>query len=133
MSYVEAINLFTVFVGLRVPASPPVRWLLLALELRDGCRRPSRYGPSGQVPVDLGQEAGEVQAVRAGRAGGVEVGAGPVASRGRQGGVMASGVDAIAVVRVVRQEPGQVAQLGAGPGGPRAAAVAVGAEGLAVG
>src|SRR5262249_25689987 len=115
------------------PASPPVRWPLLALELRDRCRRPSRYGPSGQAPVDLGQEAGEVQAVRAGRAGGVEGGAGPVAGRGRPGGVMASGPGRRAVVRVVRQEPGQVAQLGAGPGGQRAAAVAVGAKGLAVG
>ncbi len=83
--------------------------------------------------LDLGQEPGEVEPVGAGGAGGLEVGAGPVAGLGGERGVLAAGLGAVAVVLVVGQEPGQVAQLGLGAGGDRAAAVAVGAERRAVG
>ena len=92
----------------------------------------SRPG-SRQVPVDLGEELGEVELVGAGGAGGLEVGAGPVAGLGRERGVLAAGLGAVAVVLVVGEEPGQVAQLGPGAGGERASAVAVGAERRAVG
>ena len=85
------------------------------------------------MPVDLGQEPGEVEPVGAGGAGGLEVGAGPVAGLGGERGVLAAGLGADAVVLVVGEEPGQVAQLGLGAGGDRAAAVAVGAEGRAEG
>ena len=88
---------------------------------------------SGQVPVDLGQEPGEVEPVGAGGAGGVEVGARPVARLGGELGVLAAGLGADAVVLVVGEEPGQVAELGLGAGGGGAAAVAVGAEGRAEG
>ena len=88
---------------------------------------------SGQVTVDLGEELGEVELVGAGGAGGFEVGAGPVAGFRIEGGVLAPGFGADAVVLVVGQEPGQVAKLGPGTGGEGAAAVAVGTEGRAEG
>ena len=46
---------------------------------------------------------------------------------------MPAGLGAVAVVLVVGEEPGQVAELGLGAGGHGAAAVAVGAEGRAGG
>ena len=52
---------------------------------------------------------------------------------GDERGVLAAGLGAVAVVLVVGQEPGQVAELGLGAGGDGAAAVAVGAERRAVG
>ena len=57
----------------------------------------------------------------------------PVAGLGGEGGVLAAGFAADAVVLVVGEEPGQVAQLGIGAGGDRAAAVAIGAQGRAEG
>ena len=60
----------------------------------------------------LGQEPGEVEVVGAGLAGGLEVGAVPVAGRVGQLGVEPAGLAAVAVVLVVGQEPGQVAELG---------------------
>ena len=56
-----------------------------------------------------GQQPGEVEPVGAGGAGGLEVGAGPVAGLGQRG-VLAAGLGAVAVVLVVGQEPGQVAE-----------------------
>ena len=50
---------------------------------------------SGQVPVHRGQQLGEVQPVGAGGAGGLEVGARPVAGLGRKLGVAATGLGAI--------------------------------------
>ena len=88
---------------------------------------------SRQVLFDLREQSGEVEPVGAGGAGGLEVGAGPVAGLGGERGVLAAGLGAVAVVLVVGQEPGQVAELGLGAGGDRAAAVAVGAERRAVG
>ncbi len=84
--------------------------------------------PSRQMPLDLGEQLGEVETVGACGAGGVEVRAGPVAGLGRKPGVLASGLDAVAVIFMVGQEPREVAQLGGRPGGDRAAAVAIGAE-----
>src|SRR4051794_28877339 len=91
------------------------------VSLRDG-RRPGRAPPPGARPstddvssakqaVGLGQEFGEVELVGAGGAGGFEVGARPVAGGGVEGGVLATGLGADAVVLVVGEEPGQVAQL----------------------
>ena len=71
-----------------------------------------RPAASGQVAVHLGEEPGEVELVGAGGAGGLEVGAGPVAGLGGERGVLAAGLGADAVVLVVGEEPGQVAELG---------------------
>src|SRR5262245_10732055 len=88
---------------------------------------------SGQVLVHLRQEAGEIQAIRARGAGGLQVGARPVARLGRHGGVLLSRLGSQAVVLVIGEEPREIAQLGLRPGGDGAAAVAIGAEGRAEG
>src|SRR5438552_3525196 len=94
---------------------------------------PSGLKNSGQVPVHLRQEPGEVDPAGAGGAGGVEVGAGPVAGLGGERGVLAAGLGAVAEVLVIGQETEEVAELGPRAGGERAAAVAVGAERRALG
>src|SRR5262249_17953500 len=99
--------------------------------LRGSGQVPGRF--SSQVAVDLGQQSGEVELARARLAGGVEIGAWPVALGFGQLGVAGAGLAAVAVVLVVGEEAGQVAEAGAGAGGGGAAAVAVGAERAAVG
>ena len=49
----------------------------------------------------------------------------PVAGRSDSSAYCLAGLGAVAVVLVVGEEPGQVAELGFGPGGPGASAVAV--------
>src|SRR4029450_525200 len=83
---------------------------------------------SGQVAIHLGQELGEVEPVGTGGLGGGEGGVRPVGGRVRELCVLAAGVGAEAVVLVVGQEPRQVAELGLGAGGHRAAAASAGAE-----
>ena len=95
---------------------------LRSLPSTDACllsKAASGSDPQARCSLDLGQKLGEVEPVRAGCAGGLEVGAGPVAGLGGQLGVLAAGTGSVAVVLVVGQEPGQVAQLGLGAGGDR--------------
>src|SRR5258706_15896486 len=83
---------------------------------------------SAEDPLGPRKEFGEVEPVGAGLAGGLEVGAMPVARRVAEPGVKAPGLGAVAVMLVVGQEPGQVSQLGRGAGGPAATPAAGGAH-----
>src|SRR3954453_13308958 len=88
---------------------------------------------SSQVLLHLRQQRREIQAVGAGLARRVQVGAGPVAGGGGEGSELLAGLGAVAEVLEVGEEAGQVAELGRRAGGERAAAVAIGAEGRALG
>src|SRR4051794_16667037 len=97
-----------------------------------GCSAPSGDGTSGEArratlpeqAIGLRQEPGEVEPGRASGAGGVEVGAAPVSLLVREPGIGVTGMAAGAMVLVVGQEPGQIAQPCAGPRGSLAPAVA---------
>ena len=78
--------------------------------------------------VNFGQKLGEVEFVGAGLAGGVEVGFAPVALGGCELSIAFTGLATQAMVLVVSQEPGQVAEAGARAGGEAAPAVAIGAH-----
>src|SRR5207302_1871883 len=75
-------------------------------------------GRSRKVAIDLRQQLGEIQAVRAGGPGGSEVGALPISGRLGQLGEEAAGLAPGPVPLVVGQVAGQVAQQGLGPAGP---------------
>ncbi len=81
----------------------------------------------------MGKQTGKVELAGAGLAGGFEVGAGPVAGGVGHFGVQPAGFAAVAVMFVIGEEAGEVAELGGGAGGMAAAAVAAGAEGRAGG
>ena len=85
--------------------------------------RESRGSASAPAPA-RGRRLREVEMVGAGPAGGLEVGALPVARGGVEPGVKPTGLGAVAVMVVVGHEPGQVAELGRGARGAAAAAVA---------
>src|SRR4051812_48901258 len=70
--------------------------------------------------LDPGEEPGEIELVWTGLPGGFEVGPAPVARRVAELGVEPPGLGAVAVMVVVGEEPGQVAQFGGRAGGPAA-------------
>src|SRR5262249_52659892 len=82
--------------------------------------------PNGSAEDFLGsrEEPGEIQPVGTGAAGRFEVGALPVARHVIQSGIEPPRFGAVAVMVVISEEPGQVAQLGGRPGGAAAPAVA---------
>mgnify|MGYP006920665239 CR=1 FL=1 len=74
--------------------------------------------------IDLRQQLGKVKLGRAGGTGGLEVGAVPVSLFLRELGIGVTGMAAGAMMLVVGQEPGQIAQPCVGPRGALAPAVA---------
>ena len=76
-----------------------------------------------QKPVDLGQKLGEIELAVASFTGGVEIGVVPVPFLFRERGVLLAGLAAFAMVLVIREEAGQVAQTGVRAGGFAAPAV----------
>ena len=80
--------------------------------------------PSTEQAIDFRQELGEVELGRAGSTGGVEVGSVPVSLFLRELGIGLAGPPAGAMMLVVGQESGQIAQARVGPRGASAPAVA---------
>src|SRR4051812_1132231 len=96
-----------------------------------GCLALSGGGTSSEAPratlpeqaINLRQKLGKVKLGRASGTGGVEVGAVPVSLFLREPGIGVTGMAAGAMMLVVGQEPGQIAQPGVGPRGALTPAV----------